>query len=386
LAKDIRDFLKKMFLDSWGQRMDNIVLHSLYLLICDTRDNGVAHAFKDLHRLLVDEEYRLAIVHRTTRASEAAFWGEGGEFSQQPKNATATILSKIGGLFLSGSLTERIFSATHNDVDIPKLINTAGIGIFNLSRGKLGADVSNFLGQVIVQSFTEAAFARALQNPHDRRLFHLAVDEFQEYATSAFNDVLSQLGKYRLALTMSHQYLDQIPSELRSAIFANVTTMVAFRVAERDAAAMCREMRTVRQFVRIRERGEYWPLEEFVAYIKDRLMDLSIEYLNKPGLMQSQIDSALAAVSSPTINAAALKEIVHKEFGRNDRLKKLYKEIFGYSAYEGERLFPDMEFVEQVWPTVDHLINLPRFTAFIRVDQAYNVRRFHTILAPPPDP
>ena len=72
----------------------------------------------------------------------------------------------------------------------------------------------------------------------ERRDFHLYVDEFQSIVTDSFISILSEARKYRLCLTLSHQYLDQLRPEILNAVFGNVGSMVAFRVGQRDAKVL----------------------------------------------------------------------------------------------------------------------------------------------------
>jgi hypothetical protein len=114
--------------------------------------------------------------------------------------------------------------------------------IANLSKGLLGEDKANLLGALLVSQFQSAAMARADVPEAQRRDFYLYIDEFHNFATDAFATILSEARKYRLALTLSHQYVAQVPDEVRDAVFGNVGSMVCFRVGETDSAVLSRQI------------------------------------------------------------------------------------------------------------------------------------------------
>jgi len=245
-----RGFFAKVFKDGWTQRQNYILTHAVYLLVTDYRDHGIKHGFNDVERLLKDQAFRAPIANRTKRDSERAFWLY--EFPQLPKDACLPLFNKFSGLFLSGSLPARIFSARENDLDPVDILNNNRIFLVNLSRGKLGPEYSSFLGGVLASALVEAAFARANMNPELRTVHHLFGDEFQEICTMApFTDVLAQAGKYKLALTVSHQQLhqlDKVPG-LMEALFANAGTFKVFRISDSDARRFASAMgKTVTKF------------------------------------------------------------------------------------------------------------------------------------------
>jgi hypothetical protein len=124
--------------------------------------------------------------------------------------------------------------------------------IANLSKGRIGHDKANLLGSLLVTQFQLAAMARATQPEVERRDFYLFIDEFQNFTTDAFAALLAEARKYRLCLTLSHQYIDQLPLPIRQAVFGNLGTLVAFKVGSADAEVLAREFgqtHVPRQFV-----------------------------------------------------------------------------------------------------------------------------------------
>ena len=113
--------------------------------------------------------------------------------------------------------------------------------IANLSKGRLGHDKANLLGSLLVTQFQLGAMARSTRPESERRDFYLFIDEFQNFSTDAFASILAEARKYRLCLTLSHQYIDQLSEPIRKAVFGNVGTLVAFRLGYTDAEVMEKE-------------------------------------------------------------------------------------------------------------------------------------------------
>jgi hypothetical protein len=113
--------------------------------------------------------------------------------------------------------------------------------IANLSKGRLGHDKANLLGSLLTTQFQLAAMARANCPEEERRDFYLFIDEFHNFSTDAFASILAEARKYRLCLTLSHQYIDQLPLPIRQAVFGNVGTLIAFRIGHTDAEAVEKE-------------------------------------------------------------------------------------------------------------------------------------------------
>lgn len=113
--------------------------------------------------------------------------------------------------------------------------------IVNLAKGKLGADIANVFGGMIVSTIALAAYSRQNIPELERRPYFLYIDEFHSFTTSAFADMISELRKYRLALILVHQYTSQIDNSVFEAIIGNVGTLMAFRVGATDAAILAKQ-------------------------------------------------------------------------------------------------------------------------------------------------
>ena len=133
-----------------------------------------------------------------------------------------------------------IVGQVKSTLDIRHAMDTGKIILVNLSKGKLGEDVSAFLGSMLVTKFQIDAMGRANVPESERRDFYLYVDEFQNFATESFAAILSEARKYRLSLTMANQYIAQLligdnNTALKDAVFGNVGTLISFQVGSDDA-------------------------------------------------------------------------------------------------------------------------------------------------------
>jgi hypothetical protein len=127
-------------------------------------------------------------------------------------------------------------------ITFSRLMDEGAIVICDLSKGRLGESTAHLLGALIVTAFAQAALARAHVPEHSRRVFHLYADEFQSFATQSFALILSEARKYALTLTLAHQYLDQLPDKLRSAVFGNAGSLISFRAGADDAPILAEQI------------------------------------------------------------------------------------------------------------------------------------------------
>ncbi|MBI2596617.1 ATP-binding protein [Candidatus Daviesbacteria bacterium] len=139
------------------------------------------------------------------------------------------------GRFVTNKMMRNIIGQSESSFDLRKVMDEGKILIMNLSKGKMGEENSNFLGLILVPKILSAAMSRTDMQMEDRRDFYLYVDEFQNFATDTFADILSEARKYRLNLTVANQFIGQIGEDLKNAVFGNVGTVIAFRVGVTDA-------------------------------------------------------------------------------------------------------------------------------------------------------
>jgi hypothetical protein len=240
LTRDMVSAIKMFFGDSWGPRLNQLLTNALATLLLDRVNEP--HTLADLERLLIEEDYRDTIARRSPHPKLTAFWLQ--QFPTMAKDATHPVLNKLSDLLMPLSPMERIFSATGNSLDLSAIMNDRKILLVNLSKGELGEAGAFLIGGLIVTAVAQAALARVKIPEGDRVDCFLYVDEFQNFTIDSFQSILSEARKYRLNLTLAHQYLHQVPADLQAAIFGNVATIVCLPISADDAGTMQREMTT----------------------------------------------------------------------------------------------------------------------------------------------
>src|SRR5438105_6925835 len=148
--------------------------------------------------------------------------------------AISPILNKVGH-FVSSPLLRNILGQTRSSLDLRRVLDEGKVLLVNLSKGRLGDDVSALLGSFLVTAIQLAAMSRADVPEAARSDFFLYADEFQNFATESFATILSEARKYRLALTLANQYLAQLDEQTAAALFGNVGTLISFQVGASDA-------------------------------------------------------------------------------------------------------------------------------------------------------
>ncbi len=231
VASGIVSVFKSIWHDSWGPRLEYILYASVAALLdCENV------SLLGVQRMLSDGRYRAWVVKQVKDPMVRSFWEN--EFEHYDKKfmleAIAPIQNKVGQLLMSPHV-RNILGQVKSRIDARFMMDNGRIFIADVSKGKLGADKSNLLGALLVTQFQLAAMSRSDVPEHERKDFFLYVDEFQSFASDSFISILSEARKYRLCLTLSHQYVDQVRPEIRDAVFGNVGSIVAFRVGHRDA-------------------------------------------------------------------------------------------------------------------------------------------------------
>ncbi|MCF6302666.1 MAG: type IV secretory system conjugative DNA transfer family protein, partial [Devosiaceae bacterium] len=160
------------------------------------------------------------------------------------KNAAdglAPIANKLGA-FLSHPLVRKAICEPEVPLRFRQIMDDGKILIVNLAKGQLGADLSNVLGGLIVSSITNAAFTRHIIPEDQRRPFMLYVDEFHSFTTEATADMLSEVRKYGLGITLSHQHVQQTTPTVFASIMGNVGSLICFRIGANDAPEIARQL------------------------------------------------------------------------------------------------------------------------------------------------
>ena len=262
VASGIMGVFKKIWVDAWSARMEYILNNTLLALL-----EFPGTTLLGIMRMLNDANYRKKVVVNLQDPVVKSFWvNEFARYSQKfETEATAAIQNKVGQ-FISNPLIRNILGQATSKISMRKVMDEKKVLIVNLSKGKMGEDNSALVGAMMITKLQLAAMSR-VDVPEEKRLdFYLYVDEFQNFATDSFSNILSEARKYRLCLTLAHQYIGQLIHDksvkVRDAIFGNVGTMVIFRVGAEDAEFLEKE------FAPNFEMNDFVNLSKYHTYVK----------------------------------------------------------------------------------------------------------------------
>ncbi len=275
---------KKIWVDAWSARMEYILTNTLLALL-----EAPGSTLLGVNRMLSDKPYRNEIISHIKDPSVKAFWTK--EFAnyteRQAAEAVPAIQNKVGQ-FTANPLIRNMIGQPHSSFDFREAMDRRKIMIINLSKGKIGDENMKLLGGLLVTKIYLAAMSRA--DVPDRVMkmlpnFYLFVDEFQNFANASFADILSEARKYKLNLTIAHQYVEQMDEFVRPAVFGNVGTMIVFRIGATDAEML---------------ENEFTP-------------QFTIEDLVNLGFSQIYLKLMIDGLSSPPFSATTLPPIIHPD-------------------------------------------------------------------------
>lgn len=241
VASGLIGVFQKLWADSWGPRLEYILRNAI-LAVLDYPGSTLL----SVTRMLSDKIFRKKVVEAIQDPVVKQFWVKefAGYQDKFASEAVAPIQNKVGQ-FLSSSLIRNVVGQVRSSLDIRKIMDQKKILLMDLSKGRIGEDNSQLLGAMMITKIQLAAMSRVDMAERDRNDFYLYVDEFQNFATESFANILSEARKYRLALIMAHQYIEQLNEKVKAAVFGNVGTLVIYRVGAADAAFLVKEFAPV---------------------------------------------------------------------------------------------------------------------------------------------
>lgn len=231
------DIFKKLFGDNWTYRLEHVLRYTTLALL-DSPNTTVLSILK----MLTDKNYRQKIVSRIQDSVVKNFWvSEFAAWSEKfDAEAITPLLNKVGQ-FVATNMIRNMVGQPKTMFDIRDIMDNKKILLMKVSKGLLGEENSSLIGSMIITKLYQAAMSRA-DTPEDERTdFYFYVDEFQNFATDTFTEILSEARKYRLNLTIAHQYMGQLSPTVRKTVFGNVGSMISFRVGAEDAKILAEE-------------------------------------------------------------------------------------------------------------------------------------------------
>jgi len=238
VASGLIDALKKQWADAWGARMEHLLRYAVLALL--------DHPHADLTgimRLFIDKDFRCEVVARVEDEQVRHFWER--EFPamnyKTSFDGVAPIANKLGA-FLAHPVVRKALCNPDEPLRFRRIMDEGQCLIVNFAKGRLGTDMANVLGGLMVASLVNAAFSRQEQASEPRRPFMLLIDEFHNFTTGTIADMLPEIRKYGLGLTLVHQHVAQVDPTVFEAILGNSGSLMAFRVGANDAPTIARQL------------------------------------------------------------------------------------------------------------------------------------------------
>ena len=249
----------------------------------------------DIARVLANADFRREKLAKSMNPIVNQFWNEiatkaGGEASLE--NIVPYITNKFDD-FTANDFIRPIIGQQESSFKFRDVMDTKKIMLINLSKGRLGEKNANLLGLIIVGKLFMAALSRADNPRAPYPPFYLYIDEFQNVTTDSIPGILSEARKYKLALSVAHQFLAQIEEKTRDAVFGNVGNMAVFRVGEEDAEFFAK------QFSPVFKALDFVNIENRNAYVK----------ILTNGVPQKPFD--IKTSDLPALNHAQVEDLVH---------------------------------------------------------------------------
>jgi hypothetical protein len=220
-----------------GPMFEHNMRNVMLTLMADREQPGT---IVEIPRMFTDPAFQKLKVAKVSDPIVRAFWEkEMAKTSDFHKSEMlGYLISKIGR-FVENAMMRNVIGQSKSGFDFRKIMDEGKILLVNLSKGTTGEVNANLLGLIIVSKLQMTALRRASVPQEQRRDFFLYIDEFQNFITDSIATILSEARKYKLNMTIGHQYVGQLvqgtDTKIRDAVFGNVGTIVAFRVGVEDA-------------------------------------------------------------------------------------------------------------------------------------------------------
>ena len=227
-----------------GPMFEQYTRNALMLLMDDSAET---YTLLELPRVFTDDGFRKYLLSKCKNTLVKEFWTEqaekvGGETSL--KNMGPYITSKFDS-FIQNDFLRPILGQTKSTFNFREILDEKKIFLVNLSKGRIGEKNSALLGLIITSKLAMAAFSRIDIEEEKRNDFYLYIDEFHNFATESISTILSEARKYRLCLTVSHQFIGQLVPKIKESVFGNIGTIISFRVGVEDAEFMKKEFEPI---------------------------------------------------------------------------------------------------------------------------------------------
>ena len=243
-----------------GPMFEHNMRNAMLTLMADQQNPGT---IVEIPRIFTDESYVKALLRKVEDPMVRAFWEkEMAKTTEFHKSEMLGYLISKVGRFVENEMMRNILGQPRSGFDLRQVMDEGKIFIANLSKGRVGEVNGSLLGLILVSKMQMAAMTRADMPEEQRKDFYLYVDEFQNFTTDSIATILSEARKYRLNMTLAHQFIAQLPDTIRESVFGNVGSLVSFRVGPKGAEFL------VKQFAPVFDEQDLVNVDNFHAYIR----------------------------------------------------------------------------------------------------------------------
>lgn len=241
-----------------GPRFEHAIRNAMLTVMSEP-----GNTFVEVVRVLTDARFVQELLPKVQDPVVRRYWTDQiAQTSDFHKSEVLDYIVSKFGRFVTNRMVRNIIGQSKSAFNLREIMDTKKILIVNLSKGRIGEENSNFLGLVLVPKILVAAMSRQDVPEEERADFFLYVDEFQNFATETFADILAEARKFHLNLIVANQFIGQIEEEVKNAIFGNVGTIVSFRIGVTDANYLQHE------FTPVFNETDLINVERFHAYVK----------------------------------------------------------------------------------------------------------------------
>jgi len=318
-AMDATEIFIKIFGDEiFGPRIQHYFRNGCLTLMEDEEDGGT---LIDVPRLFVDDAFMKYKTSKIKNPVVKSFWDhEYANTWDREKQEMIPYFSSKFGPFITNTTIRNIIGQPKSAFNIREIMDNKKVLLVNLSKGKIWALNAQLLWLIFVSKINMAAMARADMPEHERKDFYMYVDEFQNFATETFWEILSEARKYHLALIMAHQFIAQIgwngakkwdkPS-IKDAVFGNAWTIQSFKVGADDAEYLEKEYAPV-----LSQQDIIW-VANYTTYVKLNIDNASSRAFDIKTIWDQSYEYELA--KNWTKIAEIVREYSRKKYGRKKK-------------------------------------------------------------------
>jgi hypothetical protein len=228
---------RRVYSAFWGPRTDDVMRAACLTL---RTQEGVA-TLADLPKLLADPAFRSRVTAGITDPVLRGFWSWYEELTDSSRSQVISPLMNKLRAFLLRPFVRDAIAGGHSTVDMSDVLN-GGICLVRIPKGSLGEETTRLVGSLVVARTWQATTGRARTPQRQRKDASLVIDECHNFLNLPYpiEDMLAEARGFRVAMTLAHQHLGQLPRELREGMSTNARSKIFFNASPEDARELSR--------------------------------------------------------------------------------------------------------------------------------------------------